>query len=854
MAIGVESKQMDPDDLEDFLAAYSGQVKRHGVDWAEANLRERRPGRAEIVIAEFRRRIGEPLENNRGLLASKPTGWYYPKADHDSPRWVHARSRLGIPDDVVPATNDSADQIVARLGNPLAENITTRGLVLGHVQSGKTTSFLAVAAKALDNDYDLVIVLAGVHNSLRRQTQERAVRTLVHKPEHWWLGTAVGDFRPDGNSLSSHLAGNGKRGLLVVKKHSTILCKLADWLEKESDAALRKLAVLVIDDEADQAGLDVSTGSELAGVHKQLSRIVNLRTSDDKRRCAYLAYTATPYANILTSQDDYGLYPRDFIFPLDPPPSYVGSRELFGDGCVGSPVQLETDDTDDTDDVLTDGLCDAIRWFVLATAARAGLGKPVDSFNSSMLIHTTQLTEDQKAYRPAIESYLAGLLEEFQNDPTAMRQFYDETLEQVPSRESSGDGYVAETTAAWVEVEPHVLTVLGRLIDRTEAGKPFKEDGLLQHAHSGVIVDNSKVDHVDRLTYSDPGAGEPGVTVIAIGGNTLSRGLTLEGLVCSYFARTARNYDSLMQMGRWFGYRPGYRHLLRIWTTQGLLDWFQELDQVEQDLRRELEWMAKQGFSPDVYGPRIRMSPNMNITRAAAMKSVSKEISYSDHRIDPAWLDLDDQVLHDNQVAARTLAEGLGSAETVGQGSLLFRRVPLERIRAFLRAYGFHQEEKRLDRPSLDSYIDREAENLREWNVVFKSSERGSKSDFEFGGDVGSVGTISRGRVKNTSLAFIQSLVDSNDHRLDFDGNPPAGGVLYRSSDEPPLMVVYAIDPVSTPKANSARVPLDASTTPISVSLTFPSSNTFVRYVTPLVAEIEASTVDIDMGDHQDDR
>ena len=840
---------MHADDLEDALEAHGNRVKRHGLDSAETALRERRGEIAEEIIAEFRKRVGVPLRNQRGLLAENTEGWYVPKGDADSPRWVHARSRLGLPDDVVKKTSDVADEIVARLGNPLAEEITTRGLVLGHVQSGKTTSFLSVAAKALDNDYDLVIVLAGVHNSLRRQTQERAVRTLVHKREHWWLGTAVGDFRPDGNSLSSHLAGDGKRGLLVVKKHSTILEKLADWLESENDAALRRLAVLVIDDEADQAGLDVSTGNELAGVHKQLSRIVNLRTSDDKRRCAYLAYTATPYANILTSQDSFGLYPRDFIYPLDPPASYVGSEELFGEAQVGSPVQLETDDSDE---ILTKGLCDAIRWFVLATAARAGLGTPLEEFNSSMLVHTTQLTEDQKAYRPAIEGYLEELSDEFRDDPSMMREFYEETLRQVPSRESGGDGFVAERTATWPEVEPNVPAVLSRLIDRTEAGEPFKEDGLVQHAHSGVIVDNSKVDHVDRLTYSDPGAGEPSVTVIAIGGNTLSRGLTLEGLVCSYFARTARNYDSLMQMGRWFGYRPGYRHLLRIWTTQGLLDWFQELNQVEQDLRRELEWMAAQGFSPELYGPRIRTSPNMNSTRAAAMKSVSRDISYSDHRIDPAWLDLDDAVLQTNQAATKQLAEGLGESTKVGQGSLLFRGVPLERIRTFLGHYRFHREEKRLDRPSLDSYINREADHLQEWHVIFKSSERGSPSTFDFGGDVGKVGTISRGRVKDVSVAFIQSLVDSNDHRLDYGSTDPADGVLYRSMDEPPLMVVYAIDPISTPKANSARVPLDASTTPISVSLTFPLSTTFVRYVTPVVAEIKASTANLDMGDHHD--
>lgn len=454
--------------------------------------------------------------------------------------------------------------------------------MLGHVQSGKTTSFLSVAAKAADVGYDLVIILAGVHNSLRRQTQDRATRTLVHQPGLWWLGTAVGDFKRDGNSLSAHLAGNGKRGLLVVKKHSKILEELANWLEAESDSSLRSRAVLVIDDEADQAGLDVASGDQLEGVHKQLMRIINLRTSTDERRVAYLAYTATPYANILTSQDPHGLYPRDFIYSLAKPTGYVGAEELFGDDSIGRPVRLEDDE--DSDEVLTQGMRDAIRWFVLATAARAVLEGGVDRFHSSMLIHTTQLTQDQLGYRPAIDAYLAELNLEFESDETEMSSSYAEVLSQVPPAEED----LGEQRAAWPEVRLWISTVLERLIQRTPAAEPFKEDGRVQQAHSGVIVDNSKVPWTDRLTYSDMDAGQPGVTVIVVGGNTMSRGLTLEGLVCSYFARTSRTYDSLMQMGRWFGYRPGYRHLVRIWTTQTLLDWFRELNQVERSLRDEL--------------------------------------------------------------------------------------------------------------------------------------------------------------------------------------------------------------------------------------------------------------------------
>ncbi len=511
---------MDAQELEERLVDFDLRAQRSGSGFAEEWARDRWPDEGGAVIAAYWDRIGE-LSHGKGLVASDHPAWYLPKPDYESPRWAHAKAMLDLSPKIVAETSRVADEILARLGNPRGEAITTRGLVLGYVQSGKTTSFLSVAAKAADNGYDLIIVLAGVHNSLRRQTQDRAARTLIHNPSLWWIGTAVADFKPDGNSLSSHLAGNGKRGLLVVKKHPTILERLADWLEAESDSTLRQLAVLVIDDEADQAGLDVSTGNGLEGVHKQLSRVVNLKTSDGQRRCAYLAYTATPYANILTSQDDYGLYPRDFIYPLERPADYFGSQQMFGNDQVGQPIELEQDSTGV---LLTDGLRDALRWFVLATAARAGLGDSLETFHSSMLIHTTQKTEEQIAFQPVVEGYLRQLAEEFDADESSMALFYREVLDRVPARAAGGEGVIDEETADWDRVRLHVAEVLTRLIERKPSGEPFKEDGHAQHAHSGVIVDNSKVDWTDRLTYSNLSAGQPSVTVIAIGGNTLSRG------------------------------------------------------------------------------------------------------------------------------------------------------------------------------------------------------------------------------------------------------------------------------------------------------------------------------------------
>lgn len=827
---------MEQQQIDDQLDLLEVHIKRHSLGVAIDRLREREPDHADEILDHFRAQTGE-LEPESAALRSRGLGDCCRVLPlQESPRWAFAKGRLGLPQDVVPRVEKAADEILQLVAHPRSDDITTRGLVLGHVQSGKTTSFLSVAAKALDCGYDLVIILAGIHNSLRRQTQNRAERTLVHKPDLWWLGTKRTDFKPQDNPLSAYLSGGGKRGLMVVKKHAGILRDLADWLGETNEARLRDLSVLVIDDEADQAGLDVSDGLSLAGIHEQLDRIVNLQTSDGKRRCAYLAYTATPFANILTSQREEGLYPRDFIYPLEKPEGHVGSAELFGDDVVGDPIQL--DPGADGDELLTDGLKQAIRWFVLATAARVGLGEPLDSFHSSMLVHVSQLTAEQGLYRPAIEGFLRSVREEFDEDDGLMRRCYEETLLQVPARPEGGDGYIAERVASWSEAAPHVPVVLERLLGRTPSGEPFKEDGRLQRAHSGVIVDNGATDSLERLTYSSLADGEPSVTVIAIGGNTLSRGLTLEGLVASYFVRTARNYDSLMQMGRWYGFRPGYQHLVRVWTTQTLLDWFLELDFVERELRDELIWMRDHGLQPGDYGPRIRLSPNMNVTRASVIKSADTDVDFSDHVVDLAWLDLDREVIESNQATARELARQLGRPDELG-GSKLFRDVSASLVETFLRSFRLHAEEKRLQMAPLFRHLEAHRAELTRWNVIFKSTAGGSRETFDYGSSVGEVNTAVRSRVKGASVALIQSLVDSDDHRLDFSGAPPRDGSMRRGQDEPPLLVVYAIDRVSA-TTSTHRVPLDAPDRPISFSIAMPKSLDARRYVRPVVAEVAA--------------
>lgn len=184
-------------DLEDWLDDFDHRVQLHGFESAEAWVLERHPEEAEQIVSTYWDRIGELFTLKRGLADPEHERWYLPKPDHESPRWAYAKTKLGLSPNDLENTSHVADEILARLGNPRGDVITTRGLVLGYVQSGKTTSFLSVAAKAADNGYDLIIILAGVHNSLRRQTQDRAARTLIHKPDLWWVGSNPFPLTPD---------------------------------------------------------------------------------------------------------------------------------------------------------------------------------------------------------------------------------------------------------------------------------------------------------------------------------------------------------------------------------------------------------------------------------------------------------------------------------------------------------------------------------------------------------------------------------------------------------------------------------------------------------------------------------
>lgn len=811
------------------------------------------------------------------------TGYWYPgpkSAPEAAKFWLGLKPSL--PKSSLEAIDLRSTDIVGRLENPAGTKpIGTRGLVLGNVQSGKTTSFMSVIAKAADAGYRFFIVLTGMTNSLREQTQDRLNRHLVDPTSSHWirLTTDEEDFIETKNADSFLGQHHDMKLIAVVKKNATVLKRLNKWLDGASEQTLAQTPILIIDDEADQASINTSDKS-VTGINRQLRRLVK------RRRAAYLAYTATPFANLLVdTTETEDIYPRSFVQTLPVADAYFGAERLFG-----RPGFADEDDIAPVLDVIREiepeevskvrppslkhidnweagagpALVESLRWFVLGTAARRH--RQGEATHSTMLIHTAMyaLAHDR------MRRLTADLLDELREGVSARKAVLLTELEEQWERELG-------------KVDPERLGY-----ERVSFATLLPEvEKVLESAR--VIMDNYASE--DRLVYKD----DDPQTVIVVGGNTLSRGLTLEGLVSSYFVRNASAYDTLLQMGRWFGYRVGWEDLPRIWMTDELRGWFRDLALVEFEVRDEIEMLVAQGMRPADIGIRIRQHPAMAITSAAKMRhAVTARVSYSGSRPQTVLFDLDNETLLDENLdAAAKLATEAAAVQKVEQmkGGYGFRDVPVETVTHFLKRYRVPAGTKALDVEGMLKYIElhRDSDELKLWNVVFVSPADSPNRPSRAVGPIEKVNLVTRAKVADGAFgdaSSIRALMSEAD--LDADAEPQGGmkaAVLNEEAvqdapasdgaddpDEPdaeakvdkarrrsaslaaaldwrrehlgnkPVLLVYHIDRNSKAQQtpNSARVDLEAVEDVVGVALIFPVSEqleAMVNYVSANVVD-----------------
>lgn len=656
-----------------------------------------------------------------------------------------------FPEDVLDKMEKSTEKILSYCADPLniAKSLNTkkRGLVIGDVQSGKTANYLALINMAADYGYQLIILLAGLTDSLRIQTQKRIDSGFVGAQSD-----TIGDveiFVGVGTSEERHYAipmtnqkldfvkfkkenANFKRSdlskpvIMVVKKNKGILSQMAEWVKPDMDD-IKSNNILIIDDEADNASVNTKNQEEDPSVINKLIRDI----FNNFPIASYVGYTATPFANIfINPYDDEAskdLFPSDFIIQLKEPDNYFGTKKaLFNKHHVRYLDEQEDNflpvkHTKDIEvyDTLPESLIEAFNDFVLTNVIRTLRGQVKK--HRTFMINVSRFNNIQDKIKYKVEDYLKRLsnsieqcyklpVSEFCKD-IKLRKLYDQY--------NKDDFYAGiRTKYSWDQIQ-ELLNVEIKKFEIT-------------------IMNNRNAKN--RFNYDD--YKDVGARLIAIGGFVLSRGLTLEGLTISYFSRNANAYDTMLQMCRWFGYRNGYEDLCRIYISEINIENYKAIDDAVDDLKAQISIMSSRGKTPMEFGLMVKESPetletSMLITsrnKMRASQEVVRSLNYSGASVDTSkiYMDVESNIKNRNlldDLVNKIKHEGI-ILENV-DGRYMFRGVSKSYISEFIGKIIIPLENRQFDKDGLSECI-LNSEEFETWDIVIATGSKSTMNKWTF--------------------------------------------------------------------------------------------------------------------------
>lgn len=789
------------------------------------------------------------------------------------------------------------DKILDGLYKPDVEvGFDKKGLVVGQVQSGKTSNYTGLTCKAADAGYNLIIVLAGMHNNLRTQTQIRLDEGFLgfdtkyqraYDTGNSIIGAGIGQrIYPAHSFTSSDEAGDfNRRGtysfhtnepiIAVVKKNKSRLENLYKWLyshatvEGNGNRKIKNKTLLLIDDEADNASINVSNDPEKrSAINDAITQILRLFV-----KSGYVGYTATPFANIFIPFDENNIFPRDFIINLPAPSNYVGPEKVFGFRPVADD---ETSDTvlpivnrindyaayipdkhkkdDQLPSALPDSLKRAIRCFIITCAIRRLRGQETE--HNSMLVHVTRYVRWQNEIRELVsrvfEHYKLGI---DQNNAIILEELKKTFEEDINDSNTKYKSYKT--------VSQEILN--SSLADIDIMIQVHQWSDVVQHLYDAVIKIEVRAINGgsgDILNYFDHPSG---LSVIAVGGDKLSRGLTLEGLSVSYYLRASTMYDTLMQMGRWFGYRPGYVDLCRLFTSRELNEWFCHITHASEELREEFDYMADvTGSTPEQYALKVRTHPGvLQITASNKMRDTTDvQITWSGRLVESYELKRNEAAINNNLEITKQFVQSLPSDYEPKNNGFLWKNVTANQVKDYLKKFQSFENLKAYEPNNLIRFIDLQLRNdeLTNWTVVLMSK---GNADFNYQIPLSDghkqIGCWIRTQDENNSSDEIYYLKKSHiisprDEFIDLSseeydkamrltkehwikkkkqGEPAyANGQIVRNeirNPNNPLILIYLLDPKGAYREEAAYNP----TVPIvGFAISFPKSNynAFVAY------------------------
>lgn len=591
------------------------------------------------VIKELQVRMAIKMDSGVVIKEKNHTPWYnYAKRNIKST--FHDRYRLflmkenGFSKQVVDKLDGVTDEIMDLIGNPKSQNgFSRKGLVIGDVQSGKTSTYISLINKAADAGYKVIILLTGTIEKLRKQTQERldygfiGIDSKVFMEENKNSDVGVGKYargvhgiaftstRSDFNLNSSkqiitRLSGMNAPVLFVLKKNKSVLENLERWLKNSADnGSVVKFPMLLIDDEADNASVNTKKeGEDPSAINACIRKLLELF-----EQSSYVAFTATPYANIFINPDsneemiNEDLFPKHFIYALVAPSNYIGATSIFdSDGKYN--FMLKTND--DCEDYLPEkhkkdyepgelpkSLKEAIASFFIGNAVRDLRGQTKK--HRTMLVNISRFINVQNKIKDTLNGYVKEIQREVRNysrmGKLALKHEHIKFIYDVYNR--------------------YFTTLTQEEVDGEET---FSWDDILRaldNAISPIVV--RSINGGNASNYLNYDESIDGLRLIAVGGFSLSRGLTLEGLMVSYFYRNSKMYDTLMQMGRWFGYRPHYADVCQVWMSSDSQGWYEYISMATEELKRDVKKMMNSGNTPEEFGLGVRSDINSLIVTAA---------------------------------------------------------------------------------------------------------------------------------------------------------------------------------------------------------------------------------------------
>jgi len=664
----------------------------------------------------------------------------------------------GWPPQMVQSLSDVTGRILGHLQDPISEGTSwnRRGLVIGHVQSGKTANYTGLIARAADAGYKFIIVIAGIHNNLRKQTQERIDEAFIGRssdPEDRksiGVGLARGyphpatltnineDFNKDTAEQSGWSINDfSKPIILIIKKNVTTLTSLHKWLRElnaEGDGRISDVPMLMIDDEADNASINTNKEDlDPTRTNAMIRRILSLFA-----KSCYVGYTATPFANIFINPDTYDeevreeLFPRDFIYCLDAPTTYFGAEKVFLNDETSKHVISEIDDCEnfiphshkrefEVPD-LPPSLYRALNDFIVARTIRNLRGQKHK--HCSMMINVSRFVPIQKVVRDFI-----SLREKRIRD--AVKANY-----MMPEESSSKNLYMKELRDAYDAQYQNAGFTWSQV----------KEELYGAFEHLKIFVINSKSD--ETLNYSKYEDENVGLTAIAIGGLSLSRGLTIEGLTVSYMYRNTKMYDTLMQMGRWFGYRPNFEDLCRVYLSRDSINWYAHIASAADELTQQVKRMRRDGLSPRQFGFYVLAHPDSLLITASNKMRAGEKVkfrqNFSGRLLESYIVSADRDVNSGNfELIEKAWRNGFGGGviEETSKG-VIIRNVAVEQIEDFLLKFNTHSDfsPRKAD---IVAYLRTLSEKQPVGDVLLISPRGGNAESFKLNDQIRATGGLS---------------------------------------------------------------------------------------------------------------